>query len=90
MNVKEATVASFRRSLHNYKPRQFILIIDGFNKEKAEKLIGKTVEWKSSGKQPKIIRGKITKLHGNAGHLRALFEKGLPGQALGTQVKIID
>jgi len=88
--MTDAIISSFRRSLHNYKPRQFILVIDGVDdKEKAKEFIGKTVEWVSSGKNPKIIHGKITKLHGKS-HLRALFERGLPGQALGHKVKILD
>ena len=54
----------------------------------ANKLTGRTVVWVSgSGKE---LKGVITRAHGNNGAVRALFKKaGLPGQALGTRIKII-
>ena len=83
----KATIASFRRGRHRYKPRQFIIKIDKVETKKAaEKFIGKQVVWKSpAGKE---IKGKLTHLHGNKGLLRALFEKGLPGQAVSEKVDI--
>lgn len=58
------------------------------NREEAKKLIGKIVEWKSpSGK---IIHGKISDAHGNKGLLRAIFEKGLPGQAITNEIELLD
>lgn len=83
----QGIVTSFRRGRHRYKPRQFIIKADGVEKKAdAEKLIGKPVVWKSpAGKE---IKGKLTALHGNKGLLRALFEKGLPGQAVADKVEI--
>lgn len=80
-------IVNFRRGRHRYKPRQFVLQVEGIEKKaKAEKLIGKEVVWKSPvGKE---IKGKISNIHGNKGVLRALFEKGLPGQAVGKEVEI--
>ena len=46
----------------------------------------KKVIWKS--KAGKIIKGKIAAAHGNNGIVRAIFEKGLPGQAITTGVEI--
>lgn len=78
---------SFRRGKHVYKPRHYILKIDEIKKkEEAIKYIGKYVEWKSSS--GKIIKGKINATHGNKGLVRAIFEKGLPGQAVNTEVEI--
>ena len=58
------------------------------NKEEAKKMAGKVVEWKTpSGR---IIRGKISDAHGNKGLVRAIFEKGLPGQAVTGDVEIIE
>jgi len=85
----EAIVVSFRRGKHTYKPRQFLLVVDGITREEAKNLIGREVIWESKGKKKKIIKGIIKRLHGNKSTLLAHFEKGLPGQALGTKVKII-
>ncbi len=55
--------------------------------EKAQKFVGKTVTWTSpAGKE---IKGKVSALHGRTGSVRAIFsDKGLPGQALGSKVKV--
>ena len=56
------------------------------SREEAKKMAGKKVIWKSiSGKQ---IEGTISDAHGNKGLLRAIFEKGLPGQAITTEVEV--
>jgi len=83
----KAKVIQFRRGRHTYKPRHFLLEIEGSkNRKDAEKFIGKNVEWKSPA--GKIIKGKIAGAHGNNGVVRAIFEKGLPGQAITTEVEI--
>jgi ribosomal protein L35AE/L33A len=40
------------------------------------------------GKAAKKISGKISAVHGNKGAVRAIFESGLPGQAVGGTVVI--
>lgn len=82
----KAQVVQFRRGRKTYKPRHFILDVGTRNREEAEKFIGKGVEWKSSG--GKIIKGKISSAHGNKGLVRAIFEKGLPGQAINTELEV--
>jgi len=80
-------VIQFRRGRHTYKPRHFLIEISDVKKRKdAEKLVGKDVEWKSPA--GKIIKGKISGAHGNNGVVRAIFEKGLPGQAVTTEVNV--
>ncbi len=82
-------VIQFRRGRHRYKPRHFLLEVEGVDsRDKAKKLLNMDVEWKSPGKKKKIIKGKITAAHGNKGVVRAIFEKGLPGQAIATSVEI--
>jgi large subunit ribosomal protein L35Ae len=83
----EGTIVNFRGSHHTQKNNQMIIKVDGVDtKDKASKLIGKKVTWKTpSGKE---MTGKITKEHGNKGALRVIFEKGLPGQAVSTKVKV--
>jgi len=56
------------------------------NREEAGKLIGKTVEWKSES--GKILAGKVSGAHGNKGLVRAIFERGLPGQAINSEITI--
>ena len=85
----EAKVIQFRRGRKNYTPRHFLIEVEGLNsRAEAMKLVGKTVTWTSPGKNQTKIVGKISSAHGNKGVIRAVFEKGLPGQAIGTEVKI--
>ena len=87
--MTKGTVIQFRRGRKTYKPKHFLIEIqETDSREKATKLVGKTIEWKSTGKEPKTITGKISSAHGNNGVVRAIFEKGLPGQAIGTDVEV--
>ncbi len=80
-------IVQFRRGRHTIHEKHFLIEIDGVKKRKdAEKFVGKEVEWKSPA--GKIIKGKISSAHGNKGVVRAIFEKGLPGQAVATKVEI--
>ncbi|MAG08005.1 50S ribosomal protein L35ae [Candidatus Woesearchaeota archaeon] len=83
----QAVIVNFRRGRHTQTCNQMVIKPAEVNdKDKAKELIGKTVTWKSpAGKQ---IKGKITKEHGNSGAVRALFERGMPGQSIGNSVKI--
>ena len=82
----KARVVQFRRSLKRIHERHFILDVDVKDKEEAGKFVGKEVVWTSSS--GKKIKGKISASHGNKGMVRAIFEKGLPGQSVGTKVQI--
>lgn len=80
-------VIQFRRGRHTIHERHFLIEINGVsNREQAEKFAGKEVIWKSPA--GKIIKGKISAAHGNKGVVRAIFEKGLPGQAVTTKVEV--
>jgi len=82
-------VIQFRQGRHTQKPRHFLIEIPKVsNREEASKFVGKIATWKSTGKEPKIIKGKISSAHGGNGVVRAIFEKGLPGQAIGTDVEV--
>ena len=84
----EGIIVNYRGSYKTQNPKQMIVKVKGIDtKEKAEKLIGKKVTWKTPTN--KEISGEISASHGNKGAVRAIFsEKGLPGQALGRQVII--
>jgi len=80
-------VAQFRRGRHTLTEKHMLIEVEGINsKEKTTELVGKTVEWKSPA--GKLIKGKVSGAHGNKGVVRAIFEKGLPGQSIGTDVNI--
>jgi len=82
----EGTIVNFRSARHHQYDKQMIIIAKDISKEKAKELIGKTVTWTSpAGKE---IKGKISALHGRNGAVRVIFEKGMPGQAVGSKVKI--
>jgi len=83
----KAKVIQFRRGRHTIHKRHFLIEIPNVKtKEEAKKFVGKEVEWKSPA--GKIIKGKISSSHGNKGVVRAIFEKGLPGQAITTEVEV--
>ncbi len=85
----KAIVVQFRRGRTTYTPKHFLIEIEGIDSiDKAKEFIGKNVSWSSTGKEPKEIKGIIKSTHGNKGVVRAVFERGLPGQAIGTEVKI--
>jgi len=85
--MTKGKVVQFRRGKSRITERHFLIEISGIdNREKAEKFVGKEVLWKSPA--GKIIKGKVASSHGNNGIIRAIFEKGLPGQAITTEVEI--
>jgi len=79
-------VVQFRRSRHRIHEKHYLLDIGMKDRAEAKKMAGRIVEWKSSA--GKIIKGKISDAHGNKGLVRAIFESGLPGQAVTTDVEI--
>ncbi len=84
--MMKGKIVQFRRGRHTIHERHFLIDVQAKNREEASKFVGKAVEWKSPG--GKIIKGKISSCHGNKGLIRAIFEKGLPGQAINDEVEI--
>ena len=85
----EGVISNYKQGRHTLHPKHCILVFPEIKTRKeANKLIGKTVVWVSpSGKD---LKGVINRAHGNNGAVRAHFKKaGVPGQALGTKIKII-
>ena len=83
----EGVIKNFRRGRTTQKTNHMIVYLDEVKKrDKASELVGKVVVWKSpAGKE---INGKVASAHGNKGAVRVIFEKGMPGQSLGTKVEI--
>ena len=84
----EGLVVQFRRGRHRIHERHFLLDVGLASREEAAKSVGKKVVWTSSG--GKKIEGKISSAHGNNGLVRAIFDSGLPGQAVTTKVEVIE
>ncbi len=83
----KAVIENYRRGRHTEYGNQFIVRMDACDsREKATAYVGKAVKWTTpSGK---VIAGKVASSHGNGGALRVVMEKGLPGQAVGTELEI--
>ncbi|MGV8130986.1 MAG: 50S ribosomal protein L35ae [Candidatus Pacearchaeota archaeon] len=79
-------IVQFRRSRHRIHERHYLLDLGCASRDDAKKLVGKEVTWKSTA--GKAIHGKISDAHGNKGLVRAIFETGLPGQAVTTDVEV--
>jgi large subunit ribosomal protein L35Ae len=88
MRKMKATIENSRQGPKTQHTDQFILLVDGVkDKADATKLLGKKVVWKTQNGDS--IIGKVTRLHGSKGSVLAKFNKGLPGQAIGTKADII-
>jgi large subunit ribosomal protein L35Ae len=79
-------VVQFRRGRKIIKERHYLLDFGAVTRKEAKKFVGKEVVWKSSA--GKEIKGKVSDAHGNKGLVRAIFERGLPGQAVTSEVEV--
>jgi large subunit ribosomal protein L35Ae len=85
----KATIVNFRGGRHTQYNNHMILKSEDSNKrEDAEKLVGKVVTFTCEGKAKATITGKVAAAHGNSGCVRAIFERGMPGQAIGKVVEV--
>ena len=81
-------IVNYRRGRRTQTTNQMIIFVPNYDKEKAKTLIGKEVVYVCPGKNKTQIKGKITSVHGNKGVVRALFERGVPGQAIGDKIEV--
>ncbi len=84
----EGVIVNYRQGRHTQTNNQMVIAFDDVkSRDQALKLENKKVVWTTpSGKE---MVGIITKPHGNKGAVKAFFESGLPGQAVGTKIKVI-
>jgi large subunit ribosomal protein L35Ae len=84
----EGLITGYRRGGNRQINTHMLLKFEGYNSDKAAaQLIGKTVVWLSpAGKR---LKGKILRPHGRNGVVRAKFEHGLPGDAIGGKITIV-
>ena len=84
-----ATIVNFRRGKHRQTCNQAIIKVEKVDDiDAAKKLVGKSVKYVCEGKSKTEIVGKVASSHGNSGAIRVLFEKGLPGQAIGNKAVV--
>lgn len=85
----EGIIINYRRGKRTQKTNQAIIIVPSItDKKNAQELVGKSVKYICEGKNKKELKGKISSAHGGKGALRVIFERGMPGQAIGKEVKI--
>jgi large subunit ribosomal protein L35Ae len=88
LGAMQGIIINFRGGKHTQKNNQMVIQPDGVdNLSKAKALAGKTVVWSAPGKDKKQIKGKVTLSHGRNGAVRVIFERGMPGQAVGQKVE---
>jgi large subunit ribosomal protein L35Ae len=83
----KGVIIDYRKGLKTQKSRECLISFSTIETVSgAGQLIGRKVAWPIRERQ---CKGKIVALHGKKGLVRAIFKKGVPGQALGHQVEII-
>ncbi len=85
--LMKGRLTNYRRGVHTEYTNQYIVEVEGVkDRASASGILGKRVAWKTAtGKE---IVGSVSKAHGNSGAVLVRFERGLPGQAIGTEVDI--
>ncbi len=87
MEMLRGFIVSYRRGPKTQRPKECLLKFPHIKSfSEASSLIGRKVAWPVG--ERKCI-GKIVAPHGKKGLVRARFRKGVPGEALGSQVEII-
>jgi large subunit ribosomal protein L35Ae len=80
-------ILNYRIGIRTQHSRECLIQFNGVDSvAQVGSLLGQKVVWK--GEKSKLI-GKIIGFHGKNGTVRVKFRKGVPGQALGTTVKLI-
>ena len=80
-------IVNYRIGPKTQRSRECLVKFPNVNNAKdASRLIGRKVAWPAEEKR---IIGKIVATHGTKGLVRVRFRKGVPGQALGTHVRIV-
>jgi large subunit ribosomal protein L35Ae len=78
-------IMNYRRGPKSQRNNECLLKVLDVDSKECMRLIGWKIGWPLD--EPRMY-GYISKSHGRTGNLSVKFKKGLPGQALGTKVKI--
>ena len=76
---------NYRLGKKTQYPKECLIKVFGVETGEAGKMIGWKVGWPADNPN---IYGKIIGLHGRIGMLRVRFNRGVPGQALNSRIKI--
>jgi len=80
------TIVNYRIGIGTQKPKECLIQFANVNSASlAGQLISRKVVWKQG--DIKLV-GKIVGSHGKKGVVKVKFQKGVPGQALGTTVEL--
>lgn len=83
----QGVIVNYRIGPRTQRPKECIIKFSNVKSPgEAARFVGRKVAW-PVGKRK--IRGKIVDLHGKNGLVRVRFQKGVPGQALGTAIEVI-
>ncbi len=78
-------IQNYRRGPKSQRNQECLIKVLGVESCDSSRFVGWKVGWPLIESR---LTGIILKTHGKTGSLRVKFKKGLPGQALGTKVKI--
>ena len=85
--MEKALFVNYAGGRHKRNKQILVKIDQVDDKNKAAKYIERKVTWKSPSGN--TLTGKIISVRGGNGLLKAVFRKGLPGQAIGKELNII-
>ncbi len=93
----QARHLGYQRSLRAQKPQTSLLQLENVNSaEDARWYLGKRVVYiyrgkkaDKNGSKSRAIWGKVTRLHGNSGTVRAKFTSALPPQSFGASLRVV-
>jgi large subunit ribosomal protein L35Ae len=81
-------IVNYRIGIGTQNPKECLIHFAHVNSASlADQLINRKVVWKQ--RNVKLV-GKIVGSHGKKGVVKAKFQKGVPGQALGTNVELVE
>jgi len=82
------TIVNYRIGIGTQKPKECLIQFAHVNSASlACQLINRKVVWKQGNIK---LMGKIAGSHGKKGVIKVKFQKGVPGQALGTTVELVE
>jgi len=82
------TIVNYRIGIGTQKPKECLIQFAHVNSASlACQLINRKVVWKQGNIK---LMGKIAGSHGKKGVIKVKFQKGVPGQALGTTVELLE